>query len=149
MHYTLSDVEITHLPEGIVLVILALISIGAGFTGLAMAYLIYIVDIFSYFKFEIPFLKEIRSLSSEVLYLNKVGHYVFVTVPKSLVRKVAVVIDGLVIDGFVNGVSSLFYKSSKTISVTQSGLVRNYVVYFGLFLLLLVSLFVATPLIVL
>jgi len=149
LHYTLSDVEITHLPEGIVLVILALISIGAGFTGLAMAYLIYIVDIFSYFKFEIPFLKEIRSLSSEVLYLNKVGHYVFVTVPKSLVRKVAVVIDGLVIDGFVNGVSSLFYKSSKTISVTQSGLVRNYVVYFGLFLLLLVSLFVATPLLVL
>ena len=149
LHYTLSDVEITHLPEGIVLVILALMSIGAGFTGLAMAYLIYIVDIFSYFKFEIPFLKEIRSLSSEVLYLNKVGHYVFVTVPKSLVRKVAVVIDGLVIDGFVNGVSSLFYKSSKTISVTQSGLVRNYVVYFGLFLLLLVSLFVATPLLVL
>ena len=149
LHYTLSDVEITHLPEGIALVILALISIGAGFTGLAMAYLIYIVDIFSYFKFEIPFLKEVRSLSSEVLYLNKVGHYLFVAIPKSLVRKVAVVIDGLVIDGFVNGVSSLFYKSSKTISVTQSGLVRNYVVYFGLFLLLLVSLFVATPLIVL
>tara|TARA_B100001250_G_scaffold163815_1_gene140916 strand:- start:432 stop:2321 length:1890 start_codon:yes stop_codon:yes gene_type:complete len=149
LHYTLSDVAITHLPEGIALVILALISIGAGFTGLAMAYLIYIVDIFSYFKFEIPFLKEVRSLSSEVLYLNKVGHYLFVAIPKSLVRKVAVVIDGLVIDGFVNGVSSLFYKSSKTISVTQSGLVRNYVVYFGLFLLLLVSLFVATPLIVL
>ncbi len=149
LHYTLSDVEITHLPEGIVLVILALISIGAGFTGLGMAYLIYIVDIFSYFKFEIPFLKEVRSLSSEVLYLNKVGHYLFVAIPKSLTRKVAVVVDGLVIDGFVNGVSSLFYKSSKTISVTQSGLVRNYVVYFGLFLLLLVSLFVATPLIVL
>ena len=149
LHYTLSDVEITHLPEGIVLVILALISIGAGFTGLAMAYLIYIVDIFSYFKFEIPFLKEVKGLSSEVLYLNKVGHYLFVAIPKSLTRKVAVVIDGLVIDGFVNGVSSLFYKSSKTISVTQSGLVRNYVVYFGLFLLLLVSLFVATPLLVL
>ena len=149
LHYTLSDVEITHLPEGIAVVILALISIGAGFTGLGMAYLIYIVDIFSYFKFEIPFLKEVRSLSSEVLYLNKVGHYLFVEIPKSFVRKVAVVIDGLVIDGFVNGVSNLFYKSSKTISVTQSGLVRNYVVYFGLFLLLLVSLFVATPLIVL
>ena len=149
LHYTLSDVEITHLPEGIAVVILALISIGAGFTGLGMAYLIYIVDIFSYFKFEVPFLKEVRSLSSEVLYLNKVGHYLFVEIPKSFVRKVAVVIDGLVIDGFVNGVSNLFYKSSKTISVTQSGLVRNYVVYFGLFLLLLVSLFVATPLIVL
>ena len=149
LHYTLIDVEVTHLPEGIALVILALISIGAGFTGLGLAYLIYIVDIFSYFKFEIPFLKEAKGLSSNVLYLNKVGHTLFVQIPKSLVRKVAVVIDGLLIDGFVNGVSNLFYKSSKTVSITQSGLVRNYVVYFGLFLLLLVSLFVATPLIAL
>ncbi len=149
LHYTLIDVEVTHLPEGIAVVILALISIGAGFTGLGLAYLIYIVDIFSYFKFEIPFLKEVKGLSSNVLYLNKVGHTLFVQIPKSLVRKVAVLIDGLLIDGFVNGVSNLFYKSSKTVSITQSGLVRNYVVYFGLFLLLLVSLFVATPLIAL
>ena len=149
LHYTLIDVEVTHLPEGIAVVILALISIGAGFTGLGLAYLIYIVDIFSYFKFEIPFLKEVKGLSSNVLYLNKVGHTLFVQIPKSLIRKVAVVIDGLLIDGFVNGVSNLFYKSSKTVSITQSGLVRNYVVYFGLFLLLLVSLFVATPLIAL
>lgn len=149
LHYTLIDVEVTHLPEGIAVVILALISIGAGFTGLGLAYLIYIVDILSYFKFEIPFLKEVKGLSSNVLYLNKVGHTLFVQIPKSLVRKVAVVIDGLLIDGFVNGVSNLFYKSSKTVSITQSGLVRNYVVYFGLFLLLLVSLFVATPLIAL
>ena len=149
LHYTLIDVEVTHPPEGIAVVILALISIGAGFTGLGLAYLIYIVDIFSYFKFEIPFLKEVKGLSSNVLYLNKVGHTLFVQIPKSLVRKVAVIIDGLLIDGFVNGVSNLFYKSSKTVSITQSGLVRNYVVYFGLFLLLLVSLFVATPLIAL
>ena len=149
LHYTLLDVEVTHLPEGIAVVILALISIGAGFTGLGLAYLVYIVDIFSYFKFEIPFLKEVKGLSSNVLYLNKVGHTLFVQIPKSLVRKVAVVIDGLVIDGFVNGVSSFFYKSSKTVSVTQSGFVRNYVVYFGLFLLLLISLFIATPLIAL
>ena len=149
LHYTLIDVEVTHLPEGIAVVILALISIGAGFTGLGLAYLIYIVDIFSYFKLEIPFLKEVKGLSSNVLYLNKVGHTLFVQIPKSLVRKVAVIIDGLLIDGFVNGVSNLFYKSSKTVSITQSGLVRNYVVYFGLFLLLLVSLFVATPLIAL
>ena len=149
LHYTLIDVEVTHLPEGIAVVILALISIGAGFTGLGLAYLIYIVDIFSYFKFEIPLLKEVKGLSSNVLYLNKVGHTLFVQIPKSLVRKVAVIIDGLLIDGFVNGVSNLFYKSSKTVSITQSGLVRNYVVYFGLFLLLLVSLFVATPLIAL
>ena len=149
LHYTLSDVDVTHLPEGITVVILALISIGAGFTGLGVAYLIYIVDIFSYFKFQIPFTKEVKDLSYNVLYLNKIGNQIFVQIPKSLARKVAVLVDGLIIDGFVNGVSSLFYKSSKTISVTQSGLVRNYVVYFGFFLLLLISLFIATPLIVL
>tara|TARA_B100000287_G_scaffold135448_1_gene127440 strand:- start:3417 stop:5267 length:1851 start_codon:yes stop_codon:yes gene_type:complete len=149
LHYTLIDVEVTHLPEGITVVILALLSIGAGFTGLGVAYLIYIVDIFSYFKFEIPFTKEVKDLSYNVLYLNKIGNQIFVQVPKSLARKIAVLIDGLIIDGFVNGVSSLFYKSSKTISVTQSGLVRNYVVYFGFFLLLLISIFIATPLIVL
>ena len=149
LHYTLIDVEVTHLPEGITVVILALLSIGAGFTGLGVAYLIYIVDIFSYLKFEIPFTKEVKDLSYNVLYLNKIGNQIFVQVPKSLARKTAVLIDGLIIDGFVNGVSSLFYKSSKTISVTQSGLVRNYVVYFGFFLLLLISIFIATPLIVL
>ena len=149
LHYTLIDVEVTHLPEGITVVILALLSIGAGFTGLGVAYLIYIVDIFSYFNFEIPFTKEVKDLSYNVLYLNKIGNQIFVQVPKSLARKTAVLIDGLIIDGFVNGVSSLFYKSSKTISVTQSGLVRNYVVYFGFFLLLLISIFIATPLIVL
>ena len=149
LHYTLIDVEVTHLPEGITVVILALLSIGAGFTGLGVAYLIYIVDIFSYFKFEIPYTKEVKDLSYNVLYLNKIGNQIFVQVPKSLARKTAVLIDGLIIDGFVNGVSSLFYKSSKTISVTQSGLVRNYVVYFGFFLLLLISIFIATPLIVL
>ena len=149
LHYTLIDVEVTHLPEGITVVILALLSIGAGFTGLGVAYLIYIVYIFSYFKFEIPFTKEVKDLSYNVLYLNKIGNQIFVQVPKSLARKTAVLIDGLIIDGFVNGVSSLFYKSSKTISVTQSGLVRNYVVYFGFFLLLLISIFIATPLIVL
>ena len=149
LHYTLIDVEVTHLPEGITVVILALLSIGAGFTGLGVAYLIYIVDIFSYFKFEIPFTKEVKDLSYNVLYLNKIGNQIFVQVPKLLARKTAVLIDGLIIDGFVNGVSSLFYKSSKTISVTQSGLVRNYVVYFGFFLLLLISIFIATPLIVL
>ena len=149
LHYTLIDVEVTHLPEGITVVILALLSIGAGFTGLGVAYLIYIVDIFSYFKFEIPYTKQVKDLSYNVLYLNKIGNQIFVQVPKSLARKTAVLIDGLIIDGFVNGVSSLFYKSSKTISVTQSGLVRNYVVYFGFFLLLLISIFIATPLIIL
>ncbi len=149
LHYTLIDVEVTHLPEGITVVILALLSIGAGFTGLGIAYLIYIVDIFSYFKFKIPYTKEVKDLSYNVLYLNKIGNQIFVQVPKSLARKIAVLIDGLIIDGFVNGVSSLFYKSSKTISVTQSGLVRNYVVYFGFFLLLLISIFIATPLIIL
>jgi len=66
---------------------------------------------------------------------------------KNLSRKVAVVVDGMLIDGSVNFVSAAFNKSSKITSTTQTGLVRNYVVYFGLFLLLLIALFIATPLV--
>ena len=68
---TLKSVEVTHLPEGITLAILAVLSIGAGFSGLGLAYLIYIFDIFSYFKIKLPFLSEIKLLSKEVLFLNK------------------------------------------------------------------------------
>ena len=41
LHITLEEVEITHVPEGLTLVVLALISIGAGFAGLFLAYLIF------------------------------------------------------------------------------------------------------------
>ena len=142
---TLHYVEITHLPEGITLIVLALISIGAGFTGLLLAYLIYIVDIISYFKIKIPLQEEIKELSSNTLYLNKLGEIIFVKGMKSFSRKTAVVIDGLLIDGLVNKVSTVFYNSSKRISRSQNGLVRSYVVYFGFFMLLLIGLFIATP----
>ena len=142
---TLHYVEITHLPEGITLIVLALISIGAGFTGLLLAYLIYIVDIISYFKIKIPLQEEIKELSSNTLYLNKLGEIIFVKGMKSFSRKTAVVIDGLLIDGLVNKVSTMFYNSSKRISRSQNGLVRSYVVYFGFFMLLLIGLFIATP----
>jgi len=142
---TLQYVDITHLPEGITLIVLALVSIGAGFSGLLLAYLIYIVDIFSYFKIKIPFKEEIKELSSNTLYLNKLGEIIFVKSMKSFSRKTAVIIDGLMIDGVVNNISSLFYNSSQKISRSQTGLVRSYVVYFGLFMLLLIGLFIATP----
>ena len=44
---TLHHVEVTHLPQGLTLAVLAVLSIGAGFTGLVLAYLIYIFDIIS------------------------------------------------------------------------------------------------------
>ena len=142
---TLHYVEITHLPEGITLIILALVSIGAGFTGLLLAYLIYIVDILSYFKIKIPLKEEIKELSSNTLYLNKFGEIIFVKGMKSFSRKTAVVVDGLLIDGLVNKISSLFYNSSQKFSRSQNGFVRSYVVYFGFFMLLLIGLFIATP----
>ena len=64
---------------------------------------------------------------------------------KSFSRKTAVVVDGLLIDGLVNKISSLFYNSSQKVSGSQNGLVRSYVVYFGFFMLLLIGLFIATP----
>lgn len=148
LHETLHYVEITHLPEGITLIVLAFVSIGAGFTGLVLAYLVYVVEIFSYFKFKIPFKDEILALSANTLYLNKVGGIIFVKGMKSLTRKTAVLIDGLMIDGLVNKISTLFYSSSQKISTSQNGLIRSYVVYFGFFMLLLIGLFIATPLVV-
>ena len=145
LHETLHSVDITHLPEGISLIILAVISIGAGFTGLLLAYLIYIVDILSYFKVKVPLKKELKLLSANTLYLNKLGDLIFVRGLKLASRKTAVVVDGLMIDGLVNKTSSIFYNSSKRVSKSQTGLVRSYVVYFGLFMLLLIGLFIATP----
>ena len=145
LHETLHYVDITHLPEGISLIILAVISIGAGFTGLFLAYLIYIVDILSYFKVKVPLKKELKLLSSNTLYLNKLGDLIFVKGLKLASRKTAVVVDGLMIDGLVNKTSSIFYNSSKRVSKSQTGFVRSYVVYFGFFMLLLIGLFIATP----
>ena len=145
LHETLYNVEVTHLPKGITLAVLAFLSIGAGFTGLALAYLIYIFDIFSYFKIKIPFLKQIKKLSKDVLYLNKIGNLIFVKGMKSLSRKVAVSVDGMTIDGFINGVARSFLKSSQQISYSQTGLVRSYVVYFGLFMLALILVFLFSP----
>ena len=145
LHETLYNVEVTHLPKGITLAVLAFLSIGAGFTGLALAYLIYIFDIFSYFKIKIPFLKQFKKLSKDVLYLNKIGNLIFVKGMKSLSRKVAVSVDGMTIDGFINGVARSFLKSSQQISFSQTGLVRSYVVYFGLFMLALILVFLFSP----
>ena len=145
LHETLYNVEVTHLPKGITLAVLAFLSIGAGFTGLALAYLIYIFDIFSYFKIKIPFLKQFKKLSKDILYLNKIGNLIFVKGMKSLSRKVAVSVDGMTIDGFINGVARSFLKSSQQISFSQTGLVRSYVVYFGLFMLALILVFLFSP----
>ena len=145
LHETLQSVEVTHLPEGITLAILAVLSIGAGFSGLGLAYLIYIFDIFSYFKIKLPFLGEIKLLSKEVLFLDKVGNAIFVRGLKTLSRKVAVTVDNMTIDGIVNGVAKSFLRSSQQISLAQTGLVRNYVVYFGLFMLVLIVIYLFSP----
>ena len=145
LYETLQSVEVTHLPEGITLAILAVLSIGAGFSGLGLAYLIYIFDIFSYFKIKLPFLSEIKILSKEVLFLDKVGNAIFVRGLKTLSRKVAVTVDNMTIDGIVNGVAKSFLRSSQQISLAQTGLVRNYVVYFGLFMLVLIVIYLFSP----
>ena len=98
------------------------------------------------FKLEYP-INLVKDLSLNVLYLNKFGNLFFISGMKNLSRKVAVVVDGMLIDGSVNFVSTTFNKTSKITSTTQTGMVRNYVVYFGLFLLLLIALFIATPLV--
>ena len=151
LHITLEEVEITHLPEGLTLVVLALISIGAGFAGLFLAYLIFSQNILQSklfnndgFKKLIKFIKE---ASFNVLYLNKIGNVIFVAGAKLFSKRVAVIIDSILIDGTVNLVANSFSKSAKITSSSQTGLVRNYVLYFGFFLIILVAVFIVTPLV--
>ena len=89
--------------------------------------------------------KQFKKLSKDVLYLNKIGNLIFVKGLKSLSRKVAVSVDGMTIDGFINGVARSFLKPSQQISYSQTGLVRSYVVYFGLFMLVLIFVFLLSP----
>jgi len=151
LHITLEEVEITHVPEGLTLVVLALISIGAGFAGLFLAYLIFGRNILQGklfnndgFKNLIKFTKE---ASFNVLYLNKIGNLVFVAGAKLFSKRVAVIIDSILIDGAVNLVANSVSKSAKITSSSQTGLVRNYVLYFGFFLIVLVAVFIITPLV--
>ena len=151
LHITLEEVEVTHLPEGLTLVVLALISIGAGFAGLFLAYLIFSQNILQSKLFNNDgfrkLIKFIKEASFNVLYLNKIGNIIFVAGAKLFSKRVAVIIDSILIDGAVNLVANSVSKSAKITSSSQTGLVRNYVLYFGFFLIVLIAVFIATPLV--
>ena len=151
LHITLEEVEVTHLPEGLTLVVLALISIGAGFAGLFLAYLIFSQNILQSKLFNNDgfrkLIKFIKEASFNVLYLNKIGNVIFVAGAKLFSKRVAVIIDSILIDGAVNLVANSVSKSAKITSSSQTGLVRNYVLYFGFFIIVLVAVFIITPLV--
>ena len=151
LHYTLENVYVTHLPKGVTLVVLAFVSIGAGFTGLTLAYLVFSFKILDRINLDSKLFNTVialvKDLSTNVLYLNKYGNLIFVKGSRVFSRNIAAVIDGIVIDGAVNSVASIFNKTSKVASSTQTGQVRSYIAYFGLFLVLLIALFIVTPLV--
>ena len=151
LHYTLENVYVTHLPKGVTLVVLAFVSIGAGFTGLTLAYLVFSFKVLDRINLDSKLFNTVialvKDLSTNVLYLNKYGNLIFVKGSRVFSRNIAAVIDGIVIDGAVNSVASIFNKTSKVASKTQTGQVRSYIAYFGLFLVLLIALFIVTPLV--
>ena len=151
LHYTLENVYVTHLPKGVTLVVLAFVSIGAGFTGLTLAYLVFSFKVLDRINLDSKLFNTVialvKDLSTNVLYLNKYGNLIFVKGSRVFSRNIAAVIDGIVIDGAVNSVASIFNKTSKVASTTQTGQVRSYIAYFGLFLVLLIALFIVTPLV--
>ena len=151
LHYTLENVYVTHLPKGVTLVVLAFVSIGAGFTGLTLAYLVFSFKVLDRINLDSKLFNTVialvKDLSTNVLYLNKYGNLIFVKGSRVFSRNIAAVIDGIVIDGAVNSVASIFNKTSKAASKAQTGQVRSYIAYFGLFLVLLIALFIVTPLV--
>ena len=84
-------------------------------------------------------------MTTNVIYINNFGNAVFVKGLKSASRRIAVNIEGMTIDGLANGISNYFLKSSTRMSYAQTGLVRSYVVYFGLFTLILIFIFLISP----
>ena len=106
LHYTLENVYVTHLPKGVTLVVLAIVSIGAGFTGLTLAYLVFSFKVLDRINLDSKLFNTVialvKDLSTNVLYLNKYGNLIFVKGSRVFSRNIAAVIDGIVIDGAVN-----------------------------------------------
>ena len=170
LHEVIHDVSVTHPPKGISFIVLASISVLAGLVGLFLANIIFLQKItnplsqIQEFKL-IP--KKIRSmivnmfgkknfltvqgkklllllekLSFNGFYLDYYGERLLVSKSKSFSRFMAVSVDQLLIDGFVNSLAKIPVFIGKQIRPLQSGYVRSYLSTFGIMSLILLALLI-------
>tara|TARA_B100000586_G_C20115471_1_gene432981 strand:+ start:1718 stop:3697 length:1980 start_codon:yes stop_codon:yes gene_type:complete len=166
----LSDIHVTHPPQGMNFLILASISVLAGLLGLFLSNMIFIqkiknpieelkefpllpkklknllVNIFGkdnlLTSLVINFFLFLKRLSFNGLYLDLYGKKLFVDTSKSFSRFIAVSIDQLLIDGSINSLAKMPVYIGKQMKPLQSGYVRSYLSIFGLMTILLIALLI-------
>ena len=130
-------VTIGHPSEGVSLVlVLAVLSVAAGVVGAGMAYFAYHRPADGWQRFQSGF-GRVWGWWENAYRVDDAYRAAFVTPGRRLSEFTAFRVDVKVVDGAVNGVARLVQATGRMIRPAQSGLIRQYGLWFGLGLLAL------------
>ena len=125
-------VHLGHPPEGVGLVlVLAALAVGAGAVGAAMAFFAYHRPAEAWRRFQAGFGK-VWGWWENAYRVDDVYGTMLVTPGRRLAEQTAFGVDLKVVDGAVNGVAWLVQAAGRLIRPAQSGLIRQYGLWFGL-----------------
>ncbi len=125
-------VKLGHPPEGVTLIlVLAALSVAAGLVGAAMAYLAYHRPPEAWRRFQSGF-GRIWGWWENAYRVDDAYGAVLVTPGRRLAERTAFGVDAKLVDGAVNGVAWLVQAAGRGIRPAQSGLIRQYGLWFGL-----------------
>ena len=125
-------VKLGHPPEGVTLIlVLAALSVAAGLVGAAMAYLAYHRPPEAWRHFQSGF-GRIWGWWENAYRVDDAYGAVLVTPGRRLAERTAFGVDAKLVDGAVNGVAWLVQAAGRGIRPAQSGLIRQYGLWFGL-----------------
>ncbi len=125
-------VELAHPPQGIGLVlILAVLSVAAGAAGAVMAFFAYHRPPEAWSRFQLGF-GRIWGWWENAYRVDDAYRAMLVSPGRRLSEQAAFWLDVKVVDGAVNGVARLVKVTGQMIRPAQSGLIRQYGLWFGL-----------------
>ena len=125
-------VHLGHPPEGVSLVlILAVLSVAAGVVGAAMAFLAYHRPAEAWRRFQTGF-GRVWGWWENAYRVDEAYGATLVAPGRRLAERTAFGVDLKVVDGAVNGMAWLVRAAGRSIRPAQSGLVRQYGLWFGL-----------------
>lgn len=125
-------VKLGHPPDGVTLILLlAALSVAAGLVGAAMAYLAYHRPPEAWRRFQAGF-GRIWGLWEDAYRVDDVYSAALVSPGRRLAERTAFGVDTRLVDGAVNGVAWLVQAAGRRIRPAQSGLIRQYGLWFGL-----------------
>ncbi len=125
-------VKLGHPPEGaVLLIILAVLSVGAGLVGAAMAFFAYHRPVEAWRRFQAAF-GRVWGWWEDAYRVDDLYGVTLVTPGRRLSEFAAFQLDVKVVDGAVNGAARLVQATGRFIRPAQSGLIRQYGLWFGL-----------------